>query len=71
MERLQKTEMRKVYVELAEGVLDAFLCTVLVHVMLKLVLREEKFYSSEVMMLYLYSWQASGTGCQHSLSEQE
>lgn len=53
MERLQKTEMRKVYVELAGGISDAFLCTVLVYVMLKLVLREEKFYSSEVIMLYL------------------
>lgn len=34
---------------------DAFLCAVLVHIMLKLVLGEEKFYSSEVIMLYLYS----------------
>lgn len=71
MERLQKTEMRKVYVELAGGISDAFLCTVLVLVMLKLVLREETFYSSEVIILYLHSKQASGTGCQHSLSEQE
>lgn len=55
MERLQQTEMRKVDVELAGGISDAFICTVLVLVMLKLVLREEKFYSSEVIILYLYS----------------
>lgn len=66
--------MRNAYMQGWEGSqmpLLVHIMRVLVHIMLKFALREELFYCNEVITLYLYSWQASGAGCQRSPSEWE
>lgn len=60
--------MRNLYMGWGE-ISNASPRTVVLHTMLKLVLREKLFYCNEEIMLYLDSSQASGAGFQHSLSE--